>query len=435
MLDLFDSRYRVCDGVSRRDFLKIGGLGLGGLTLADVLRLRAQGAEPSRSSSKSVIMVYLPGGPSHIDMYDLKPDAPDEFRGEFRPIRTNVPGLDVCELMPMHCRIADKMTVVRGLQSFDTHSAELLMRGTLTNPRRPVFGSVVSRMSGGTRDGMPPYVALGGENGSDPADPAYLGNAHRPFAHSGAGMQNLRLTPEVTLDRLNDRRAILQSFDNVRRQIDGAAGLDAMTARAFDMIASPRTREAFDIGREPAAIRDRYGPAGRLLLALRLAQAGVSVITVSLAGTVVPGGDWDTHAGDDQRRETNFDNLRRKLPVYDQAIHALVTDLYDRGLDRDVAVVVFGEFGRTPRINRAGGRDHWAPAGFVVVAGGGFRMGQVIGDTGPRAERVTSTIPYTPANLLATLYGHLGIDPGHTLPDYNGRPMYILDDRRVIEEL
>ena len=440
MLDLFGSDYRVCDGVRRRDFLKIGALGLGGLTLADVLRLRAQGSEETRSSAKSVIMVYLPGGPSHIDMYDLKPDAPEEYRGEFRPIRTNVPGLDVCELMPLHCRIADKMTVIRGLQTVDTHSAELLMRGTMSTPRRPVFGSVVSRMTpGGTRNGMPHYVALGGENGVDPADPAYLGMAYRPFTHSGAGMQNLQLAPEVTLDRLNDRRTLLRSFDDVRREIDDAtsysAGLDAFTAQAFDMIASPRTRDAFDIGREPQAVRDRYGPAGRLLLALRLVQAGVSVVTVSLAGTVVPSGDWDTHAGADQRNESNFDALRKKLPIYDQAIHALVTDLYDRGLDRDVTVVVWGEFGRTPRINRTGGRDHWAPAGFVVVAGGGYRMGQVIGDTGPRAERVTNAVPYTPANLLATLYTGLGIDPGHTLPDLNGRPMYLLDDRRVIEEL
>jgi len=439
MLNLFGSKYRVCDGVDRRDFLKVGALGLGGLTLADLLRQRAHGAANPGVSHKSVIMVYLPGGPSHIDMYDLKPDAPQEFRGEFRPIRTNVPGFDVCELMPLHARLADKMSVVRGLQTVDSHSAELLMRGTLSAPRRPVFGSIVSRLRGAGARSMPHYVALGGENGSDPADPAYLGSTYRPFTFGGPGLENLSLSRDVSLDRLGDRRSLLSSFDNVRREIDVAqgtvAGLDAFTAQALDMIASPGTRQAFDLAREPARVRERYGPATRLLLALRLVQAGVSVVTVSLAGTVVPGGDWDTHAGDDQRRETNFDNLRRKLPIYDQAITTLISDLYDRGLDRDVAVVVWGEFGRTPRINRTGGRDHWAPASFAVVSGGGLRMGQVIGDTGPRAERVTSAAPYTPANLLATLYGVLGIDSSRTLPDFNGRPMYVLDDRRVIEEL
>ena len=441
MLSIFGSAFRVCDGVGRRDFLQVGALGLGGLTLGDVLRSRAAAnSNDQPSTPKSVIMVYLPGGPSHIDMYDLKPNAPQEFRGEFRPIRTNVVGFDVCELMPLQARIADRMSVIRGLQSVDTHSAELLMRGVLGNPRRPVFGSVVSKLrDGAQRNGMPHYVALGGENGSDPGDPSYLGTSFRPFTPGGPTMQSLRLTPDVSLDRLNDRRAMMQAFDGFRREADDAlgtaTGLDAFSARALEMIASPRTREAFDLSREPEARRQRFGRAERLLLALRLVEAGVSVVTVSLAGTVVPGGDWDTHAGDDQRRETNFDNLRRKLPVYDQAVHALITDLYERGLHRDVAVVIWGEFGRTPRINRNGGRDHWAPAGNVVIAGGGFRMGQVIGDTGPRAERVTNAVPYTPAHLLCTLYGLLGIDPSRTLPDYNGRPMYILDDRRTIAEL
>ena len=251
-------------------------------------------------------------------------------------------------------------------------------------------------------------------------------------------MDSLRLAQGLTLDRLDDRRSMMTAFDNLRRNIDdvGAilAGLDSFSARALEMIRSPSTRAAFDLAREPDQVRRRYGPATRLLLALRLVQAGVSVVTVSLAGTVVPGGDWDTHAGTDQRSETNFDNLRRKLPVYDRAITALLSDLYARGLDQDVAVVVWGEFGRTPRINANGGRDHWAPASFALVAGGGLRMGQVVGDTGPRGER-SRGIPYTPANLLATLYRVLGIDPAVTLPDYNGRPIYLLDDRHPIAEL
>ncbi len=435
VLNLFGSNYNVCDGLSRRDFLAAGALG--GLSLADVMRLRAQSPEP-RTSPKSVIMVYLPGGPSHIDMYDLKPDAPVEFRGEFRPVHTNVSGINVCELMPQHTRIADKFSIVNGIHSVDTHSAELLMRGVLGNPKRPVFGSVVSRLRNGAGvEGMPPYVALGGENGADPGDPTYLGVAHRPFTPGGVG-QSLRLNSEVSLDRLADRQSLLRGFDGMRRDLDDdrrtLSGMDAFSARALDMITSPRTQQAFDLNRESSRVRERYGPAQRLLLALRLVQAGVSVVTVSLAGTVVPGGDWDTHAGTDQRSETNFGNLRRKLPIYDQAIYALITDLYSRGLDQDVAVVVWGEFGRTPRINKNGGRDHWAPAGSALIAGGGLRMGQTIGHTGPRAERQDGS-PYTPSNVLATLYGVLGIDPIRTLPDHNGRPMYLLDDRRPIAEL
>ncbi|MGE3803404.1 MAG: DUF1501 domain-containing protein [Gemmataceae bacterium] len=438
MLTLQGNSHRLCDGVNRRDFLKIGAFGLGGLGLADILRLQARG-DAAKTAHKGIIMVYLPGGPSHIDMYDLKPDAPVEIRGEFKPIRTNVPGFDICEHMPLQAKIADKFSMVRGIQSVDTHSAELLMRGTMEKPHRPVFGSVVSRIKGATTPlGMPTYVALGGENGSDPADPAYLGKAYEPFKPSGPGMANLSLTKEVTLEQLGDRKKLLGAFDNLRRDLDNRgelAGMDAFTARAIDMISSPRTREAFDLKQEPEEVRNKFGKASRLLLARRLVQAGVSVVTVSLAGTVVPGGDWDTHAGNDQKSETNFSNLKRKLPVYDQAVATLIEDIYERGLDKDICVVVWGEFGRTPKINKNGGRDHWAPAGNALIAGGGLRMGQVVGDTGPKAERSKTTV-YTPQNVLATLYKQvLGIDPESTLPDLSGRPVYLVDDRRLIDEI
>ena len=299
-------------------------------------------------------MVYLPGGPSHIDMYDLKPNAPVEVRGEFKPIPTNVPGFDICELMPLQAKIADKFSMVRGLQSVDTHSAEMLMRGTLGGPvKRPVFGSVVSRMRGGTgAGGMPHYVALGGENGADSGDPSYLGAAHKPFG-AGGGMANLSLVRGISTAQLADRKKLLQSFDSLNRELDSRsgdmAGLDTFHARALEMISSTRVRDAFDINKEPQQIRDKYGKnAARFLRARRLVEAGVSVVTLSAAGTMFPGGDWDTHAGGDQKSETNFGNLRRKLPEYDRAVYALLTDIYDRGLDRDVAVVVWGEFGRTP---------------------------------------------------------------------------------------
>jgi hypothetical protein len=432
-------RHRLCDGLSRRDFFKVGALGLGGLTLADVLRARA--AAPGRTLPRSVIMVYLPGGPSHLDLYDLKPDAPVEIRGEFKPIRTNVPGVDICELLPLQAQIADKYAIVNGLQCVDTHSAELLMRGHLGGPvRRPVFGSIVSRFRGGTSpDGMPHYVALGGENGADSGDPSYLGTAHRPFKPGGESMNSLRLVRGVSPEQLADRKQLLNSFDTLRRELDvqgEMAGMDAFTARALEMIVSPKVRDAFDVSKEPKEIQDRYGPGKRLLQALRLVQAGVSVVTVSVAGTVVPVGDWDTHGKNDGRKFGQFDDYRQRLPVFDKVIHAFLTDLYERGLDREVAVVIWGEFGRTPKINKDSGRDHWAPAGHAMIAGGGFRMGQKIGDTGPRGERERGrSAPYTPANVLATLYGFLGIDPERTLPDFSGRPMYLLDDREPIAEL
>ncbi len=443
MLTFLESSHRPCDGISRREFFQIGALGLGSLTLADLFRLRARGAVEEKSKPKSVIMIYLPGGPSHIDMYDLKPNAPVEIRGEFKPIPTTVPGFDICELMPLQAKIADKFSMVRGLQSLDTHSAEMLMRGTLGGPvKRPVFGSVVSRMRGGTGPaGMPQYVALGGENGADPGDPSYLGAAHKSFGGGGGGLGSLSLVRGVNSAQLADRKKLLQSFDSLNRELDtragDMAGLDTFHARALEMISSTKVRDAFDVNKEPLRIREKYGKnAERFLRARRLVEAGVSVVTLSAAGTMFPGGDWDTHAGTDQKSETNFGNLRRKLPEYDRAVHALLTDIYDRGLDQDVAVVVWGEFGRTPKINKNGGRDHWAPAGNVLIAGGGLKMGQVIGDTGPKAERDRSrSTPYTPQNVLATLYRILGIDPETTVPDFSGRPMYLLDEREPIAEL
>ncbi|MFM8271260.1 MAG: DUF1501 domain-containing protein [Gemmata sp.] len=438
MLTFRGSAHRLCDGVSRRDFLAVGTLGLGGLTLSDVLRARAAGPT---TAPKAVIMVYLPGGPSHIDMFDMKPDAPAEVRGEFKPIKSKVPGVDVCELLPLHASIADKFAVVNGIQSVDTHSAELLMRGYLNGPtKRPVFGSVVSKLRGGTgADGLPHYVALGGENGADPGDPSYLGTAHRPFKPGGEALNSLSLVKGVTPEQLADRKRLLGAFDTVRKDLDARgemAGTDAFTRRALEVIASTQVRDAFDVSKEPKALQDKYGPGKRLLQALRLAQAGVSVVTVSVAGTVVPVGDWDTHGKNDGRKFGQFDDYRQRLPVYDQVIHTFLTDLYDRGLDKDVAVVIWGEFGRTPKINKDGGRDHWAPAGTALVAGGGFQTGQKIGDTGLRGDRERArATPYTPASVLATLYGFLGVDTKATLPDLTGRPVYLLDDPEPITEL
>jgi uncharacterized protein (DUF1501 family) len=442
MLTFFEKqapKKAMCDGVSRRDFLRVGGLGLAGLSMADLLRIRSADAAQAEPAHKSVIIVFLPGGPSHLDMYDLKPEAPAELRGEFRPVHTNVPGVDICELMPMQAKIADKYAIVRGVQSVDTHSAYTMMTGFSGGMKRPVFGSIVSRIMGSGGNGMPPYVALGGENSSDPGTPEYLGAAHKPFNSGGQGLANLGLQGGMTLDRLNHRKDLLASLDGLSAEMDDArgtlAGVDAFTRRALEMIATNRVRDAFDVSKEDAKTRERYGKtAGRFLLARRLAEAGVSCVTLSCGGTIVPGSDWDTHGKNDGRTETNWENLRRKLPVYDQAISALITDIYDRGLDKNVAVAVFGEFGRTPRVNKDGGRDHWAPAGFVLFSGGGLKTGRVVGDTGRTGDRSTGRI-YTAQNVLATLYHVLGIDPETTLPDHFGRPMYLLDERDPIAEL
>jgi hypothetical protein len=413
----------------------VGALGVGGLTLADLLRLRAAGN--ASSSSKAVIMVFLDGGPPHLDMYDLKPDAPDEVRGEFKPIKTNVRGMDICELMPFQAQIADKLAIVRNLRFINAgHSCIELITAYPDGgkPQRPAFGSVISRLAEERKGPMPPYVSLVGMTRSDTGDPSYLGPAHRPFVPDG--QMNLGLPRGVTRRQLEDRQVLRATFDGLRRDLDSRGeltGMEAFTAKALDMIVSPRVRNAFDISREDPRLADRYGPATPLLLARRLVDAGVSIVSVSLSTVLPPRGDWDYHGG--KIPELNsFRCLRQRLPSYDRAIHALVTDLHDRGLDKDVAVVAWGEFGRTPKINAEAGRDHWPGAGFALFAGGGLKMGQVIGATDSRGEQPKGKA-YMSANVLATLYHALAIDPATTLPDFSGRPMYLLDDRDPIAEL
>lgn len=451
----------VYDGLSRRGFLRIGGLGMAGFSLADLLRLKAQGAQGAQqapllergagSSHKSVIMIYLCGAPSHIDMYDLKPDAPVEHRGEFRPIQTNVPGIEICELMPLQAKIADKLAIIRNLRALatDTHVPEELLTGYPWGPEggpfslkpglRPAFGSVVSKLLAGNGGNgvnganLPPYVTLDmgqmphGGRRSLALESAYLGLAHQPFDPGSPNLvANLALADDMTFDRLAERKTLLAAFDNINRAVEQAhgtfAGMDAFTAQALETVSSPRARDAFDVGKEPEKVRERYGTHSRFLQARRLVEAGVSVVTVLAPGY------WDTHAN-------NFKSLRQLLPLLDQGLHALVTDLHERGLDNDVAVVVWGEYGRTPKINANAGRDHWPPASFALVAGGGFKMGQVIGATTARAEQPLGG-SYIPQNLLATLYREVfGIDPATTLPDHSGRPIALVEEREPIKEL
>ena len=444
---------RFCDRLSRRNFLKLGSLALGGLTLADLLRLRAQGKAEDRS--KAVIFVYLWGGPSHIDTYDTKPDAPVEYRGEFKTIQTNVPGFDLCELMPLQAKIADKLALIRNMKfNPNFHDPVELFSGFRkpaegTEARRPDFGSVVSKLRSGLgpRD-LPAYVSLDKtaafefKNG-----PAYLGLAHKAFM-PGSKMESLALPRGVTLERLHDREVLLRSFDQMRRELDSSqgnmAGMDSFTAQALEMITSTRARDAFDVSREPEPLRARYGDgeATRLLQARRLVEAGVPVVTLTFGGVVtvpnckdnISASSWDTH-------QQGFPCLRAKLPRLDQAIYALITDLHDRGLDKDVTVMIGGEMGRSPQVGKGGcgaspdGRGHWTQAGFCLISGGGLQMGQVIGRTDKRAERPVGN-PYTPQNVLASLYRAMGINLATTaFPDHSGRPIHLLDDCEPVTEL
>jgi hypothetical protein len=430
---------------------------LGGLSLGDVLRLRAESLLPGQPRKKSVIMIFLSGGPSHLDMYDLKPGAPAEYRGEFRPIKTNVPGMDICELMPRQAKIADRFTLLRGVQFTELHTANEFYSGFpwQESPRasvpgeaqRPALGSVVSRTRG-ARSAMPPYVSLG--NRSDWERAYYLGLEHEPFRVGGdsprEAMENMGRPRDMIPGRLDDRRNLLRAFDTLRRDLDGRgtmAGMDGFQDRALRMITTGKVRDAFDLAKEPGKLRARYGeqsykvinqecnvvkyhevqhPGRALLQARRLVEAGVSVVTVSFP-------DWDTH-------RYNFTTLRQLLPPLDQALSALVLDLEARGLLEDVAVVMGGEFGRRPKIGDVtpDGRTHWPTAGFVWLAGGGFKTGQIIGATDSRGERPVGR-PIPISNVLATLYRVLGIDPATTFPDHSGRPQYVLDDREPVRGL
>jgi hypothetical protein len=440
MLEVRGPGYRCCDGITRRSFLRVGFLGLAGLSLADHLRFKAAAAETGSSTKDTaVILLWLGGGPSHIDMYDLKPDAPVEFRGEFKEIATNVSGIRIGEHLPLQARHMDKMAVVRSA----THTNAGHGMGThwmltgyvptieINDNLTPSCGSIVAKMRGANALRLPAYVCLPEPPPS--ANAAYLGVPYNPFSPGsdpsspGFQVRNLRLTPRVDLDRFRNRRQLLRGLDHLRRDVDihgTAEGLDRFYQDAFEIVTSENCRKAFDIHGEDPRLRDRYGRhtwGQSTLLARRLVEAGVTYVTVNMGG-------WDTH-------NNNFQSLKTSnLPRYDQALAALVEDLHERGLDQKVLVMTYGEFGRTPRINPTAGRDHWPGAMSVVFAGGGLKMGQMIGTTDPKAE-YPKTRAVGPQDLLATMYHVLGIDYRHEFHDAAQRPLAILNEGKPIEEL
>ena len=460
MLDILGQKCEsFCDRFQRRHFLRIGALGLGGLTMPQLIRAAektatADGTSNSLSSTgkvlkhKAIIMVYLPGGPSHQDMYDLKMEAPAEIRGSFRPISTNVRGIQICEHLPKLATMMDKFAIIRSLYgSPDQHASDVCLSGYPIGARgrqenHPSLGSALSKLQGSVDRAVPPFVGLTIKTRHDPYSnpgyPGFLGAAHAPFQPDGEGMANMRLQG-VSLAQLQDRRTLLESFDRFRQWQDASSDMqayDSYTQKAFDVLTSSQLVEALDIEKETAATRELYGrgsaePAfgedagphwmDQFLVARRLVEAGVRCVTLSF-------GSWDRH-------HSNFARLPSQLAMFDQAITALVTDLHQRGIADDVSVVAWGEFGRTPRINKDAGRDHWPQASCCLLAGGGMTTGQVIGSTN-RLGEVPQDRPIHYQDVFATLYRQVGIDVNvTTIPDHSGRPQYLLDRRDPIPEL
>jgi hypothetical protein len=451
--------------VTRRTALQVGALGFCGLGLTDLLRARALAKTTARDET-SVIFVWLPGGLSHMESYDMKPGAPPEYRGEFSPIATSVPGIEICELFPQQARIADKFNIVRSMaHEFADHGGGHKRFMTGRDPKEPVGfvndypaqPSLIARLREHLKRGIPNYVA-GVDGGRQQIDTfsfgsAYLGNSTHPFVVAGDPadakfqVQNLSVAAGLE-ERIDDRLRLLRSLDNLRREADKTGLMDAMDEfnhRAFDLLTGDRARRAFDLSQEPDHVRDRFGRqrfGQRGLLALRLVEAGCSFVTMVWENPTPPGQslpsyatyNWDSHAVNCHL----FEEARNfRFPIYDQAVTALVEGLYERGLDKKTLLIITGEFGRTPRVtysNGRPGRDHWPGANSLIVAGGGMRTGQVIGATNPKGEYPIDR-RLTPNDLWATVYRHLGLDPEASFPDHAGRPMPALPFGEPIREL
>ncbi|MFN0018272.1 MAG: DUF1501 domain-containing protein [Pirellulaceae bacterium] len=447
-----------CTGpLSRRAFLTAGTLAIGGLTLPELLAAKTQAGEAKKETS--VILLYLAGGPSQLETYDLKPDAPLEFRSVFRPMPTNVAGMEICELFPRQAKIADKFSLVRSLNhdvGIHSDGGIVVLTGkkpTVLDPtsqsksQHPDFGSVASKIRGLGEHAIPPYVAI--PSRLYMMRPTYLGMQHASFETADPSALNYK-PPQLSVSAqnvavLDDRRRLLAQVDRYRRDADGSGqltGTDHFRQLAFQMLTSPEAAAAFDLSKETESLRDRYGRhvwGQGCLLARRLAEAGTAVISLTI-NTPKNGPEftnWDDHIQNAGRPGHFGDFMKRRLPYMDEALSTLIEDISERGLDRRILVVVVGEFGRTPRLSHNAfgtGRDHWPQAYSALLSGGGLKMGQVIGATNSKAEYPTER-PYSPQDLLHTVYRHLGIDPQQTFPDLTGRPIRILEEGRGIREL
>lgn len=439
MLTIYGNKQRYCDGVSRRQFLKIGGLGVGaaGLTLTDILRAESRGQTSSKH--KAVINIFLGGGPPHQDMWEIKTEAPKEIRGEFKPISTKIPGIQIGEVFTKIAARMDKCAVIRSIVGAKGgHDAVQCMSGWDANAMRsmggrPSMGAAAAKALGPVDPSVPPFVGLAKPTRhapwSDSGTAGFLGPAYAAFKPDGPGMTNLTLKG-ASLEHLGDRRKLLSSFDTLKKEIDTSGtveGLDALNQRALDVLTSSKLLEALDVSKESTKVREAYGDGkpykfqydgaptcnDQLLMARRLVEAGARVVTLSY-------GRWDSHG-------KNFDLVRDHGSKLDQGVSALIDDLEVRGMLDDVTIVVWGEFGRTPRINKNAGRDHWPRVSCALLAGGGMRTGQAIGKTNRLGEYAASR-PVTFQEVFATLYHNLGLNPATTsIIDPTGRPQHLVN--------
>ena len=415
---------QFCDKLSRRDFLRIGGLGLGSLALPQTAR-----ADVKKPAHKAVIMIFMTGGPPHQDMYDLKMDAPAEIRGPFKPIATNVPGIQICEHLPKIAARMEKFAAIRSMVGSDGgHSQYQCTTGW--SPKRapagqwPSLPAVVSKVQGPVDASTPPGVSLWYNWNEPNPGPGFLGAAHAPFEPIGNEKNNMVLR-NITLDRLADRRALLGTFDRLRADLDAAApnGGDRFQEQALGILTTAKLAEALDLSKEKRETAERYGRGDatkrlasvpqHFLTARRLVEAGARVVTLNHAV-------WDWH-------DNNFKNAQQQFPIFDNALTALIDDLNERGMGDDVTVLAWGEFGRTPKINDKAGRDHWPAVSCALMAGGGMKTGQIIGST-DRTGGAAKDRPVTFQEVYATLYHNLGIDVNQaTIPDLQGRPQYLVE--------
>ncbi|MGE3804882.1 MAG: DUF1501 domain-containing protein [Gemmataceae bacterium] len=446
MLTILGNSSRYCDGVSRRNFMKIGALGVGASSfgLADLFRAEARAG--SSSNRKAVINVFLGGGPPHQDMWEIKTEAPAEIRGEFKPIATRVPGLQIGEVFTKLANIMDRCAVLRAvIGASGGHDAFQCTTGwkkqdLINLGGRPSLGSALSKILGPADPSVPPFVGLAETTKhapwSDPGQTGFVGSAHSAFKPDERGLASMKLK-DISLAQLSDRKSLLRSFDGLKREFDAngsVTGMDAATARALDVLTSSKLLEALDVSKEPASMRARYGDGkpynfqydgaptcnDQLLMARRLVEAGVRCVTLSY-------GRWDSHG-------KNFDLVRDHGGKLDQGLSALIEDLEDRGMLDDVTVIAWGEFGRTPRINKGAGRDHWPQVSCAFLAGGGMKTGQAIGSTNRLGEYAVGR-PVHFQEVFATLYHNLGLNPETTtITDPTGRPQYLVE-RSVIGEL
>lgn len=450
MLNFLGSNFRNCDGIRRREMLRIGSFAIGStaaFTMSDILRAESQSPSQQRSPHKSVINIFLGGGPPHQDMWDIKTEAPREIRGEFDPIATNVPGIEICEVFHRLAKHMDKCVVIRSVVgSSGEHDGYQCLSGwhrrdSSSIGGRPSIGAVAAKLRGPVDPAIPPFVALAAKTQhvpwSEPGGTGFLGAACQSFRPQGEGMNDLQLNG-IDVGRFNDRKTLLKGLDQLKRDVDATgmlAGMDSFSQAAFGVLTSSRLLEALDVSREDPRVRERYGDGkpykyqydgaptcnDQVLMARRLVEVGVRCVTLTF-------GRWDSHG-------QNFDLVRDHGGKLDQAVSALLEDLEERNLLSDVTVAVWGEFGRTPRINPQAGRDHWPQVSCALLAGGGMRTGQVIGSTN-RLGEFAKDRPIHVQQVVGQIYRNLGIDPAATtIADPTGRPQYLIENRDPILEL